>query len=77
MGMGMKEATPVDLLDALRTVPDGRFSTFIAAVEASGREQDWAKPAPDRSWTVFVPTNEAFARLSEQERSTLLDPKNR
>jgi len=77
MGMGMKEATPVDLLDALRTVPDGRFSTFIAAVEASGRGQDWAQPAPDRSWTVFVPTNEAFARLSEQERSTLLDPKNR
>ena len=77
MGMGMKEATPVDLLDALRKVPDGRFSTFIAAVEASGREQDWAQPAPDRSWTVFVPTNEAFARLSEQERSTLLDPKNR
>ena len=77
MGMDMKEATPVDLLDALRKVPDGRFSTFIAAVEASGRGQDWAQPAPDRSWTVFVPTNEAFARLSEQERSTLLDPKNR
>jgi uncharacterized surface protein with fasciclin (FAS1) repeats/formylglycine-generating enzyme required for sulfatase activity/beta-lactamase regulating signal transducer with metallopeptidase domain len=77
MGIGMKEAAPVDLLDALRKVPDGRFSTFIAAVEASGREQDWAQPAPDRSWTVFVPTNEAFARLSEQERSTLLDPKNR
>gem|GEM_PF-331639 len=77
MGMGMKEAAPADLLDGLRKVPDGRFSTFIAAVEASGREQDWAQPAPDRSWTVFVPTNEAFARLSEQERSTLLDPKNR
>ena len=77
MGMDMKEAASADLLDALRKVPDGRFSTFIAAVEASGREQDWAQPAPDRSWTVFVPTNEAFARLSEQERSTLLDPKNR
>jgi len=77
MGMGMKEAPSVDLLDALRKVPDGRFSTFIAAVEASGREQDWAQPAPDRSWTVFVPTNDAFARLSELERSTLLDPKNR
>lgn len=77
MGMGMKEAAPVDLLDALRKVPDGRFSNFIAAVEASGREQDWAQPAPDRSWTIFVPTNEAFARLSEQERSALLDPKNR
>jgi uncharacterized surface protein with fasciclin (FAS1) repeats/formylglycine-generating enzyme required for sulfatase activity len=77
MGMGMKEAAPADLLDALRKVPDGRFSTFIAAVEASGREQDWAQPAPDRSWTIFVPTNEAFARLSEPERAALLDPKNR
>jgi uncharacterized surface protein with fasciclin (FAS1) repeats/formylglycine-generating enzyme required for sulfatase activity len=77
MGMRMKEAAPADLLDALRKVPDGRFSTFVAAVEASGREQDWAQPAPDRSWTVFVPTNEAFARLSEQERAALLDPKNR
>ncbi|MDI9410849.1 MAG: M56 family metallopeptidase, partial [Bacteroidia bacterium] len=53
MGMGMKEAAPADLLDALRKVPDGRYSTFIAAVEASGREQDWAQSAPDRSWTVF------------------------
>ena len=77
MGMAMKEAAPASLLDALRAVPDGRYSTFVAAVEASGGDQDWAKAAPDRSWTVFVPTNEAFARLSESERSALLDPKNR
>jgi uncharacterized surface protein with fasciclin (FAS1) repeats/formylglycine-generating enzyme required for sulfatase activity len=77
MGMSMKEAAPASLLDALRAVPDGRYSTFVAAVAASGGDQDWAQPVPDRSWTVFVPTNEAFARLSETERSTLLDPKNR
>ena len=77
MGMSMKEAAPASLLDALRAVPDGRFSTFVAAVEASGADQDWAQPAPDRSWTIFVPTNEAFARLSDAERATLLDPKNR
>jgi uncharacterized surface protein with fasciclin (FAS1) repeats/formylglycine-generating enzyme required for sulfatase activity/beta-lactamase regulating signal transducer with metallopeptidase domain len=77
MGMSMKEAAPASLLEALRAVPDGRFSTFVAAVEASGADQDWARPEPDRSWTVFVPTNEAFARLSEPERAALLDPKNR
>jgi len=77
MGMSMKEAASASLLDALRAVPDGRYSAFVAAVEASGGDQDWARPTPDRSWTVFVPTNEAFARLSETERATLLDPKNR
>jgi uncharacterized surface protein with fasciclin (FAS1) repeats/formylglycine-generating enzyme required for sulfatase activity len=77
MGIAMKEAAPVDLIKALRAVPDGRFSTFIAAVEASGADQDWAKPEPDRNWTLFIPTNDAFARLSEAERTALLDPKNR
>jgi formylglycine-generating enzyme required for sulfatase activity/uncharacterized surface protein with fasciclin (FAS1) repeats len=77
MGMSMKEAASASLLDALRAVPDGRYSTFVSAVEASGAEQDWARPAPDRSWTVFVPTNDAFSRLSEAERAALLDPKNR
>jgi uncharacterized surface protein with fasciclin (FAS1) repeats/formylglycine-generating enzyme required for sulfatase activity len=77
MGMSMKEAASASLLDALRAVPDGRYSTFVSAVEASGADQDWARPAPDRSWTVFVPTNDAFSRLSEAERAALLDPKNR
>ena len=77
MGISMKEAAPVNLIEALRAVPDGRFSTFIAAVEASGADQDWAKPEPDGNWTLFIPTNDAFARLSEAERTALLDPKNR
>jgi len=72
----MKEAAPVDLIEALRAVPDGRISTFITAVEASGADQDWAKPEPDGNWTLFIPTNEAFARLSDAERTALLDPKN-
>jgi transforming growth factor-beta-induced protein len=77
MKMAMKEAAPASLLDALRAVPDGRFSTFLAAVEASGGDQDWALPEPVGNWTVFVPTNDAFARLSEAERAALLDPTNR
>ena len=75
--MAVKENTPVNLLEALRSVPDGRFSTFVAAVEASGCDQDWAQAQPDGNWTLFVPTNDAFQRLSEAERKALLDPKNR
>ena len=77
MKMAMKEAAPASLLAALRAVPDGRFSTFIAAVEASGGDQDWAQPEPQGNWTLFIPTNDAFARLTDAERATLLDPKNR
>lgn len=75
--LGMKEAAPASLLEALRAVPDGRYSSFLAAVEASGSDQDWAQAEPGRSWTVFVPTNDAFARLSDAERSALFDPANR
>ena len=77
MGVAMKEAAPASLLEALRAVPDGRFSSFVAAVEASGADQDWALGSPDGNWTLFIPTNAAFARLSEAERTALLDPKNR
>jgi uncharacterized surface protein with fasciclin (FAS1) repeats/formylglycine-generating enzyme required for sulfatase activity len=77
MTMEMKDGTPTSLLAALRAVPDGRFSTFVAAVEASGADQDWAKAEPDGNWTIFVPTNDAFARLPDAERAALLDPRNR
>ena len=33
--------------------------------------------APNGSTTVFVPTNEAFARMNEKDRAKLLDPKNK
>ncbi|MFN7671613.1 MAG: fasciclin domain-containing protein [Planctomycetota bacterium] len=75
--MAVKQAAPASLLDALRAVPDGRFSTFLAAVAASGADQDWAQPASQGNWTVFVPTDDAFARLTDAERAALLDPTNR
>jgi uncharacterized surface protein with fasciclin (FAS1) repeats/formylglycine-generating enzyme required for sulfatase activity len=75
--MAVKESAPANLIEALRSVPDGRFSTFVAAVEASGGKQDWAQAEPTGNWTLFIPTNEAFDRLSEAERAALFDPKNR
>lgn len=77
MKMAIKEAAPTSLLEALRAVPDGRYSTFLAAVAASGADQDWAQPEPMRNWTVFVPTNDAFARIEEAELADLLAPENR
>jgi uncharacterized surface protein with fasciclin (FAS1) repeats/formylglycine-generating enzyme required for sulfatase activity len=75
--MELKEAESASVIEALRAVPDGRFSMFIAAVEASGGDQDWAQDAPSGNWTLFVPTNAAFSRLSQAEQSVLFDPKNR
>jgi uncharacterized surface protein with fasciclin (FAS1) repeats/formylglycine-generating enzyme required for sulfatase activity len=77
MKMAMKEAAPTSLLAALRAAPDGRYSTFLAAVEASGADQDWAQPEPTGNWTVFVPTNAAFARIDPKDLTRLLDPTNR
>ena len=77
MKMAIKEAAPTSLLEALRAVPDGRYSTFLAAVAASGADQDWAQPEPMGNWTLFVPTNEAFARIDEAELAALLAPANR
>lgn len=75
--MKLKEADPASVLEALRAVPDGHFSLFLEAVEASGGAQDWAQPQPNGNWTLFVPTDAAFNRLTEAERTTLLDPANR
>lgn len=75
--MQLKEAGSASVMEALRAVPDGRFLMFIAAVEASGGDQDWAQDAPNGNWTLFVPTNAAFSRLSQAEQSALFNPKNR
>ena len=41
---------------------DGRFSTLLAAVAAAGLTETLAEPGP---FTVFAPTDEAFAALPE------------
>ena len=41
-------------------VSDGRFTTLVAAVTATGL----ADALSDGEWTVFAPTDDAFAKLS-------------
>ncbi len=53
---------------------DERFSTLVAAVSAAGLAETLAGPGP---FTVFAPTNDAFAKLPEGTVETLLKPENK
>ncbi|MES1024483.1 fasciclin domain-containing protein [Gloeocapsa sp. BRSZ] len=53
---------------------DPRFSTLTELVNAAGLAETLEGQGP---YTVFAPTNEAFAGLSESTRQQLLQPENR
>ena len=53
---------------------DGRFTTLVAAVEAAGLVETLQGKGP---FTVFAPTDEAFAALPEGTVEDLLKPENR
>ncbi len=53
---------------------DERFTTLVAAVTEAGLAETLAGPGP---FTVFAPTNDAFAALPEGTVATLLKPENR
>ncbi|TWU08139.1 fasciclin domain-containing protein [Stieleria varia] len=50
------------------------FSTLVAAVKAAGLAEALSGEGP---FTVFAPTNEAFAKLPEGTVETLLKPENK
>jgi len=50
------------------------FSTLVAAVKAAGLAETLSGEGP---FTVFAPTNEAFAKLPEGTLETLLKPENK
>ncbi len=53
---------------------DARFSTLVAAVKAAGLVEVLRSEGP---FTVFAPTNEAFAKLPEGTVADLLKPENK
>jgi len=53
---------------------DARFTTLFAAVTAAGLADTLAGPGP---FTVFAPTNDAFAALPAGTVETLLKPENK
>ncbi|WAL61242.1 fasciclin domain-containing protein [Thermocoleostomius sinensis] len=52
---------------------DGSFSTLSQAIQAAGLEQTLSEPGP---YTVFAPTDEAFAALPPEVQEQLLQPEN-
>jgi len=65
---------PADQLDIVDTaVADGRFTTLVAAVTAAGLVDTLKGEGP---FTVFAPTDDAFAKLPAGTVESLLKPEN-
>jgi transforming growth factor-beta-induced protein len=63
---------PADIVDT--AVADGRFKTLVAAVEAAGLVDTLKGEGP---FTVFAPTDAAFAKLPAGTLDSLLKPENK
>jgi uncharacterized surface protein with fasciclin (FAS1) repeats len=61
-----------DILDIAAS--NGNFNTLVAAVQAAGLEETLRGPGP---FTVFAPTDAAFAALPAGTVETLLLPENK
>ena len=66
------QAAPKDTADTAASIDD--FSTLVAAVKAAGLVDTLKGDGP---FTVFAPTNEAFAKLPEGTVENLLKPENK
>jgi uncharacterized surface protein with fasciclin (FAS1) repeats len=69
--MHSHEMTP-DIVDV--AISAGSFNTLVAAVEAAGLVETLKGDGP---FTVFAPTDEAFAKLPEGTLESLLQPENK
>ncbi|WP_135211028.1 fasciclin domain-containing protein [Vitreimonas flagellata] len=52
----------------------GQFTRFLDAVEAAGYAETLRGEGP---FTIFAPTDEAFAEMNQREVARLMDPRNR
>lgn len=66
------EPAPQDIVDI--AVADGRFTTLVAAVQAAGLVDTLKSAGP---FTVFAPTDDAFAKLPAGTIDELLKPENK
>ncbi len=72
VAFGATTTQAADIVDT--AVGAGTFNTLVAAVEAAGLVETLKGDGP---FTVFAPTDEAFAALPEGTIATLLQPQNR
>ena len=70
LGAGLAHAK--DIVDTAASA--GSFKTLVAAIEAAGLAETLKGPGP---FTVFAPTDEAFAKLPAGTVETLLKPENK
>jgi uncharacterized surface protein with fasciclin (FAS1) repeats len=68
----MPTASPTDLIGLASSKKS--FSTLVAAVKAAGLEEALRSDGP---FTVFAPTDEAFAKIPKETLESLLKPENR
>ncbi len=71
-GQGGGSNAPSDIVDT--AVSAGDFETLVAAVQAAGLVETLKGKGP---FTVFAPTDEAFAKLPSGTVESLLKPENR
>jgi uncharacterized surface protein with fasciclin (FAS1) repeats len=67
-----EDAKPKDIVDT--AVDAGQFKTLAAALKAAGLVDTLKGPGP---FTVFAPTDEAFAKLPPGTVESLLKPENK
>ncbi len=70
--LGATIAKAADIVDT--AVSAGQFKTLVAAVQAAGLVETLKGDGP---FTVFAPTDEAFAKLPEGTLDNLLKPENK
>lgn len=69
---GHAEMAPKDIVDT--AVAAGSFNTLVKAVQAAGLVDTLKGDGP---FTVFAPTDEAFAKLPAETLEALLKPENK
>jgi transforming growth factor-beta-induced protein len=72
MTAGLAAAQTQDIVDT--AVSAGSFNTLVAALKAAGLVDTLKGPGP---FTVFAPTDEAFAKLPPGTVENLLKPENK
>ena len=72
LGFSAGLAHAADIVDT--AVSAGNFKTLVAAVQAAGLAETLKGPGP---FTVFAPTDDAFAALPAGTVDTLLKPENK
>lgn len=72
LGIALGNASAADIVDT--AVAAGNFNTLVAAIKAAGLVDTLKGPGP---FTVFAPTDEAFARLPAGTLDDLLKPENK